>query len=104
MKDTIFHTMDWKAVVNKHDSPSALFYLDPPYEDSQKLYEHGFVDMGDLHNTLKQLKGQWVLSLNYNPDLIKLLSDIGTVKVINIKGREDLDIGKDMHELLIHKK
>jgi DNA adenine methylase len=61
MKDTIFHSMDWKAVVNKYDSPPTLFYLDPPYEDSQKLYEHGVIDMVDLHSTLKQLKGQWVL-------------------------------------------
>ena len=104
MKDTIFHSMDWKAVVNKYDSPSTLFYLDPPYEDSQRLYEHGIIDMVDLHNTLKELKGQWVLSLNSNPDLIKLFSDIGKVKVIAIKGREDLDIGKDRKELLIYKK
>ena len=97
MKDTVFHTMDWKAVVNESDSPSSLFYLEPPYEDSEKLYDHGVVDMMDLYNTLKQLKLQWVRSPNYNPDFIK-------VKVINIKGLEHVTIGKDRKELLIHKK
>jgi hypothetical protein len=33
--------------------------------------------MVDFHNSLKQLKGKCVLSLNYNTDLEKLFSDIG---------------------------
>jgi DNA adenine methylase len=104
MKDTVFHSMDWKAVVNKYDSPSSLFYLDPLYEDSEKLYVHGVIDMVDLHNTLSLLKRNWVLSLNYNPDLVNIFSDIGKVKLINIKGRADLDTGKDRKKLLIYKK
>jgi len=87
--------MDWKAVVNKYDSPSTLFYLDPPYENSKELYVHGVIDMVDLHSTLKQLKGSRVLSLNYNPDFVKLFSDIGKIKVINIKSLDHVAISKD---------
>ena len=59
-------------MIEVYDRKSALFYLDPPYYKSEKYYdkEFGENDHIRLLETLKKVKGKWILSYN-NHDRIK---------------------------------
>ena len=48
----------------KYDSPNTLFYLDPPYENSEKQYIHDSVNIQDLFKILSNIKGYFILSYN----------------------------------------
>jgi DNA adenine methylase len=56
---------DYKRVLRKYDSPSTLFYLDPPYLDvNTSEYKHKTIDIDELASILKDLKGRFILSYN----------------------------------------
>lgn len=61
-------------MIEVYDRKSALFYLDPPYYKSEDYYdeEFGEADHIRLLETLKKIKGKWILSYN-NHDRIKEL-------------------------------
>lgn len=63
---------DFQNLMEVYDRKNALFYLDPPYYNSKKYYdeEFGEDDHMRLLETLKKIKGKWILSYN-NHDKIK---------------------------------
>lgn len=64
LKNTTILNQDYGSVIKKYDSPKAFFYLDPPYEDSGKLYKKGDFDFERLARILRGIKGKFLLSLN----------------------------------------
>ena len=64
LENTTLLSQDYKSVLSRYDSPSTFFYLDPPYEKSEKLYKEGSVDLEDMANRVKKLKGKVLISLN----------------------------------------
>jgi len=54
----------WQEVVEKYDSPMALFYIDPPYLGVKPYHcgPFGEADWKELRATLAGLKGKFVLS------------------------------------------
>ena len=66
--------MDCREVINKYDSESTFFYIDPPYYDlGEKYYtEASFThdDHVELLELMKQIKGRWALSY-YPFDLLE---------------------------------
>ena len=70
---------DWKQTVKVRNSPTTFFYIDPPYDDQ-------FVK--DLLEVLPTIKGKWLLSFGYHPDLQEGLAKAGfnprTVTVSNM--------------------
>jgi DNA adenine methylase len=82
LKDTTITNKDYKTVMKEHDSPNTLFYLDPPYEGSNKQhYDHPEFDLDDLHAFLKTLKGKWILSMNDSPNVRKIFRGLPTKTV-----------------------
>lgn len=74
LKNTIILNEDYKKVISKYDSKNTLFYFDPPYESSENIYKHYTIDYKEMNEILKKIKGKFFLSINFNPEFIKLFS------------------------------
>lgn len=60
--------LDYKEVIDKYDSESTFFYLDPPYMGREKYYiNHDFSENShyELASMLKNIKGRFLLSYYY---------------------------------------
>ena len=87
LKGVILTNEDYAKVVKKYDSPSTLFFLDPPYEESDKSLgyaeDKGF-DFERLNDTLKGIKGHFLMTINDSPRVRKLFSDF-VQKPVDVK-------------------
>ena len=74
LKGVKIENRDFEPILKTYDRPDALFYLDPPYLGTEKLYEgiFGWEDHLRLAANLKELKGRFVLSYNDDPRIRKL--------------------------------
>jgi DNA adenine methylase len=65
LKITNVENMDFENVIQKYDSSSSYFYLDPPYWKTENYYSNHDFDRKDherLANTLKKIQGKFSLS------------------------------------------
>jgi DNA adenine methylase len=69
-RDVVFECMDFEDILKRYDSPSTLFYLDPPYvsqgeKNRENLYRLGFTNsrLTQMANALKNVRGDWVLKI-----------------------------------------
>lgn len=74
MKNTKVYNKSYDKIIKEYDSPNTIFYLDPPYEESEGLYKNPYIDYNKLASTIKNIKGKVLLSINYNPEFIKLFN------------------------------
>lgn len=68
----VFESLDWKDVVERYDTPSTLFYLDPPYFGGEKDYGKDMFDRQQyktMAETLGKIKGKFLLSINDKPEI-----------------------------------
>jgi len=73
---TISHN-DAFQVIEQYDSPETFFFIDPPYENSQKHYydgHHSF-DYDHLAHTLKQIQGKFILTINQSPQILNFFQN-----------------------------
>ncbi|MGB0683421.1 MAG: DNA adenine methylase [Magnetovibrionaceae bacterium] len=64
--------LDWRDVLGRYDRPHTLFYLDPPYWNSEAVYGKGLFsrsDFAEMADLLARLKGAFILSLNDLPEV-----------------------------------
>lgn len=109
MKNTVFTTFDYKDIIVKYDSPNALFYLDPPYEKSNKHKLYSTInkefDFNELYNILKNIKGKFILSINDSELIRNIFSECPRFNIIPfvVKAHSNNKHigGKDRNELLI---
>jgi DNA adenine methylase len=68
-------SLPYEIVLEKHDRPNTVFYLDPPYWE-RKLYRFNFTesDFQNLEARLGQLRGKFILSLDDRPEVRRLFS------------------------------
>lgn len=69
LKSVIIENRDFEDLINTYDRPSACFYVDPPYVNSEKYYNKKYcnfniADHKRLNNCLKAIKGRFILSYN----------------------------------------
>jgi DNA adenine methylase len=64
LKDVTLLSENYKSVMRRYDSPQTFFYLDPPYNDSKRLYKEGEFNNEELANFLRTIKGKFLLSMN----------------------------------------
>jgi DNA adenine methylase len=70
LSNTFVERLDWKMCIDKYDRPHTLFYLDPPYWETEGygvLFPYSeYVEMA---TRLRLLKGRAIVSLNDHPDI-----------------------------------
>jgi len=75
LKTVYIDNRSFEKVIKAFDSKDTLFYLDPPYWiDGEKFYKHDFSpdDHEKLAQTLRAIKGKFVLSYNDKTEVRKL--------------------------------
>ena len=71
-KITFVENLDFEKVVEKYDSPTTYFYMDPPYWKTENYYSKHDFDVDDhkrLSNVLKSIQGKFGLSYYEFPQL-----------------------------------
>ena len=68
LRHVFLENLDFEKLIEKYDSETTFFYLDPPYYMKEKLYKRdgveGFVGHDKLAEILKNIKGKFLLSYN----------------------------------------
>ena len=74
----IIERLPWSAFIARYDTPGTLFYLDPPYWNSEGDYGAGLFGRSDFAAMAEQLasiRGKFILSVNDVPELRALYSN-----------------------------
>jgi DNA adenine methylase len=95
LKDVIILNKDYKDVIKKYDSPNTFFYLDPPYENSHKLYTHDTLPIKEVYDIVKNIKGKFLISYNDSQEARKLFKNYN-ISYENTKYRINHTIKKEM--------
>ncbi|ALC15667.1 site-specific DNA-adenine methylase [Desulfuromonas soudanensis] len=62
--------LDWQACITKYDRPGTLFYLDPPYWETEGYgVDFDFDQYLAMASLLREIKGKAILSINDHPDI-----------------------------------
>ncbi len=74
MKTVMIDNRDFREVVPVYDSPTTLFYVDPPYIGREKYYAGGFdeQDHRELAEMMNNLQGKAIISYYDHPLLDEL--------------------------------
>lgn len=74
MANVIVENQDFETLIKHYDRPDAFFYADPPYFSTEDMYDVGFGwdDHVRLRDTLKNIKGKFLLSYNDCPEIREL--------------------------------
>ena len=107
LQTVVVENKDFEKLIAQYDRPNTIFYLDPPYYETEDYYEDvGFTEKDHvrLRDALANIKGKFLLSYNDCPEIRELYSMPGimiesTTRLSNIAQR--YDAGKQYPELLI---
>lgn len=85
----VIEHLDFEHLIRTYDRPDALFYLDPPYYDTEKYYPDRFLseDHKRLRNTLRNIQGKFILSYN---DCREIRSLYDGYKILEIDRSDNL--------------
>lgn len=66
LRMVVIENRDFDRILKIYDKKNALFYLDPPYYETEKYYSHKFMpqDHVRLKEALEKIKGKFLLSYN----------------------------------------
>ena len=73
---TYIEHLDWAKCISKYDRPFTLFYLDPPYYETEGYgVDFGLEQYQNIADTLKMIQGKAILSLNDHPKMLEIFKD-----------------------------
>jgi len=75
LKGVKLETKDYEKIVKKYDSPQTFFFIDPPYENTNKSFgyaEDVDFDFIRLRKVLDKIKGSFLLTINDSPQIRSL--------------------------------
>jgi len=79
MENTIIENKDYREIIKKYDSEDTLYYIDPMYEDHAADYnlpeEAESNSPQVVAETVKNIKGKAIISINDSPNVRKAFSD-----------------------------
>lgn len=93
--------LDWQACINKYDRPATLFYLDPPYWQTEGYgVPFGMDQYEHMAQMLRSIKGKAILSVNDHPDMRDVFQGL-TTETAKIKYTVGGGRGQNRQELII---
>ena len=104
LRETVIENKDFESLIKQYDRPDSFFYLDPPYVQTEGHYlvEFPKEDHIRLYNTLKELKGKFLLSYNDCEFIKELYKDYMIVEHTRANPlAHRYDAGSQFKELLI---
>ena len=79
LKFVTIENMDFEKLIKEYDREEAFFYCDPPYVETESYYKNkktfGKDDHIRLFETLKNIKGKFLVSYNNHPFIKELYKD-----------------------------
>jgi DNA adenine methylase len=99
----VFENLNWADVLARYDSPSALFYLDPPYWGGEDDYGKGMFDRDQfalIADALGSIEGAFVLSINDRPEVRELFAAFN-FREVSLKYTVAAGDAKQANELII---
>ena len=66
MSQVAIEHMDYRRLLKTYDHPGNLFFLDPPYLDSNASNYRGWteIEMGQFHSAVQSLTGKWIVTVD----------------------------------------
>ena len=104
MANVIVENQDFETLIKHYDRPDAFFYADPPYFSTEDMYDVGFGwdDHVRLRDTLKSIKGKFLLSYNDCPEIRELYEGFSLFDFSRTHSMaQRYEAGKEFKELLI---
>jgi DNA adenine methylase len=86
LKKVKIYNTDYKNIISKYDSPTSFFFLDPPYENSKKIYKNEIMDYEEISEILSNIEGKFLLTINSSSDIMRIFSRFN-IKNISVRGR-----------------
>lgn len=104
LSNVIIENRDFEKLIKTYDREGALFYLDPPYHETEKYYKNGTTftqsDHIRLCNCLQNIKGKFILSYNDDSFIRGLYKDFNIIEVSR-KNTLSPDNTKEFKEVII---
>ena len=104
MANVVVENQDFETLIRHYDRPDTFFYADPPYFSTEDMYAVGFgwEDHIRLRNTLKDIKGKFLLSYNDCPEIRELYEGFSVLDFSRTHSMaQRYEAGKEFKELLI---
>lgn len=104
MANVVVENQDFETLIKHYDRSDAFFYLDPPYFSTEDMYEVGFGwdDHVRLRDTLKNIKGKFLLSYNDCDEIRELYNGFSMFDFSRTHSMaQRYEAGKEFKELLI---
>ena len=104
MANVIVENQDFETLIKHYDRPDSFFYADPPYFSTEDMYDVGFGwdDHVRLRDTLKNIKGKFLLSYNDCPEIRELYEGFSIFDFSRTHSMaQRYEAGKQFGELLI---
>jgi len=104
MANVVVENQDFETLIKHYDRPDTFFYADPPYFSTEDMYEVGFGwdDHVRLRDTLKNIKGKFLLSYNDCHEIRELYEDFSLFDFSRTHSMaQRYEAGKEFKELLI---
>ena len=86
LKNATLTNKDYAIILNKYDSPTTFFFIDPPYENTDKsFYSNNIFNYEELRDNVDKIKGLFMITLNDSPYIRKVFKGykIKGVKLFN---------------------
>ncbi|MFM0595312.1 DNA adenine methylase [Paraburkholderia dilworthii] len=85
LSNTFVEHLDWKTCIDRYDRPHTLFYLDPPYWETEGYgVPFPYEEYVAMATRLRALKGKAIVSLNDHP-AIRQAFDGFHIETVDIK-------------------
>jgi DNA adenine methylase len=75
---TQVENLPWQEVIRRYDRPHTLFYLDPPYWQTEGYgVEFGFDQYAHMVELARTVQGSMVISINDHPEIRRVFAGLG---------------------------
>ena len=101
---TVIENQDFEVLIKHYDRENSFFYCDPPYFESEYMYDCDFVwnDHVRLFQTLHDIKGKFLVSYNDCKEIRELYDGCYFYNFKRVHSMvQKYEAGKEFPELLI---